>query len=252
MVRRKKITTFLFLILLVAFSMSNVAFASINETYNNYSEDGYKTYVEEIDVPQVYGFDPPNYVRFSLDPLTTTDELIGIKITNVGVDAIDFISVEVSVDGKIYNLPNKMTVRPGTSSGIQLKAYQKKCHEQIICNATVIGGYVTKKGSFGGKRNLGSKYISQWSDGGRGSSENNIDYHFAKHQNDQYIRALTIADYCEGARVTLQNVIRNKAPGKSIPGATADTFKYRDGNKYIMAVGTKSLAKGPIVSYMGG
>ena len=52
MVRRKKITTFLFLILLVAFSMSNVAFASINETYNNYSEDGYKTYVEEIDVPQ--------------------------------------------------------------------------------------------------------------------------------------------------------------------------------------------------------
>ena len=46
-------------------------------------------------------------------------------------------------------------------------------------------------------------------DGGRGSSENNIDYHFAKHQNDQHIRALTIADYCEGARVTLQNVIRN-------------------------------------------
>lgn len=181
----------------------------------------------------------PNVLEVDYDATATS---IILKFTNIGLDSIDSVSGTVTAGSQQKSFSLTM-VKPGTTSHT-VTINMLQCHEEIsVYTIARDGGDGIGSSTTPGERNIPSNLLSQWHDGGRGSAENNLNYHFSKHHSGLGIS--NIVSYANSAQSFRSNL--SGATSSPVSGITPNVTRWIKNGKYIDICGSKNI--GLIISY---
>ncbi|WDC83596.1 hypothetical protein PL321_13180 [Caloramator sp. mosi_1] len=183
-----------------------------------------------------------------LDWVATENSII-LKITNWGLDSVDLVYGTIDTGNMKKNF-NVAIVRPGTSTHTITGVPLLTCKENIKITWSAKDGENVFASSVvsTGSREIPSDLLNLWSPGSKGSRSACLDYHFNKHGKE--VSASNICQYVRMADNVRKDVIKkNLKPIRSVPGATANCYRYEYGIYYLHVVCVNDVPSGDLVSF---
>lgn len=151
-----------------------------------------------------------NYIKIKVDPSVTG---VNFTVKNYGIDTVDSVTVQIKSNG----LHKKTGVRDGYSKPKytnlvfkNIRAFKEQKKKAMIPMVTTKMTYSSDIAIKDGKKVVYKKSYSNllftdkvlsvdWLKGGSPSLKKSVDYHFAKHHNDKYVKATNIKQYLDKA-----------------------------------------------------
>lgn len=161
-----------------------------------------------------------NHVTIKVDPSVTGVDYI---VKNYGIDTVDSVTIRIKSNG----LHKKTGVKDGYGKSKyttlvfkNIKAFKEQKKKAIIPMITTKMSYKSDIDIKDGKKVVYKKsYTSllfsdevlsvNWLKGGSPSLKKSVDYHFAKHHNDKYVKVTNIKQYLDKASYA-RNLMKDK------------------------------------------